>query len=95
MRRWLNKEYIIKRKMWTLLLESLIDSFICTILLYFCIAKYNSTIIELLNAISTNNLEITFSKIMFPIILIIISILKLGLYIINNGNVNSNKKKKK
>ena len=93
MKKWLNKEYVVKRKMWTLLFESVMDALIFTIILYFCVTKYNSVIIELLNNISANNSGFTFSKIMFPIILIIITMLKLGLYIISNGNNESKNKK--
>ena len=95
MKKWLNEEYIIKRKNWTLFLESLIESLVFTIVLYLCLTKYNSTIVEVLTSISTNNLAVYFSKIMFPLILIIISMLKIGLYIVNNGKVESNKKKRK
>lgn len=95
MKKWLNKEYVVKRKMWTLLFELVIEALFLTIILYFCITKYNSSIIEILNSISANNLGFAFSKIMFPIILIIIAMLKSGFYILSNGNVEVNKKKKK
>lgn len=95
MKKWLNKEYVVKRKMWTLLFESVMDTLIFTIILYFCVTKYNTTIIEILNSISANNLGYTFSIIMFPIILIIIAMLKLGLYMINNGKTEVKKKNKK
>ena len=93
MKKWLNKEYVVKRKMWTLLFESIIDALIFTIILYLCVTKYNSVIIESLNNISANNFGFTFSIIMFPIILIIITMLKLGLYIISNENNESKNKK--
>ena len=93
MKKWLNKEYTVKRKMWVILFESVMDSLIFAIILYFCVTKYNSAIVELLNSISTNNNGFTFTKIAFPIILIVILMLKLGLYILSNGN-NSSKKEK-
>ena len=93
MKKWLNKEYTVKRKMWTLLFETLIDALIFTMILYFCVTKYNTVIVDLLNNINENNIGFTFTKIMFPIILIIIATLKLGLYVINNSNINSKNKK--
>lgn len=95
MKNWLNKECVVKRKVWALLFESVIDTLIFTIILYLCVTNYNTFIIEILNSISNNNLEFTFSILMFSIILIIITMLKLGFYIVCNGNVEINNNKRK
>ena len=97
MKRWLNKEYLVKRKMWAILLEVVIDSIICAVLLYYFTTKYNSDIVRLLTSIDNNNLGSMFTKIMFPIILVIVTTIKIFNYIIGAtvSVEKSNKKKKK
>lgn len=92
MKEWLNKEYVVKRKMGVLLFEALMDSILFSIILYLLVSNYNSFIVELLNSISANNLEFLFIKIMFPFILIVIAMFKIGFYIVVNGNNNTNTK---
>ena len=70
MNKWLKKEHIIKKTNARLLSDILIGSIAWTILLYFVVTFCNEDIILILNSIKDNNVEVSFSFIMFPIILI-------------------------
>lgn len=95
MKKWLNEEYVIKRRMWVILLDILIETIIFSIILYFCVTKYNNNIVQMLNFISTNNFGLSFVKLSIPIILIIVCMIKFSSYIISKENVDKNLKKKK
>ena len=95
MKRWLTKEYIVRRKPWTLIIEAAIDAVILTIILFLGVTKYNTEIVELLASIRADDLGVTFARLMFPLILIMVTMFKLCLYIINDRNEEVNKKKKR
>ena len=95
MNNWLHKEYFVHRKIWGILLESLINALILTIIVYFCVTKYNDNIVRLLSIISNNNIGLVFAKTMFPIILIIVLMLNLLFYVTQNTKIISSKNKKK
>lgn len=95
MKKWLNEEYVIKRRMWVILLDILIETIIFSIILYFCVIKYNNNIVQMLNFISTNNFGLSFVKLSIPIILIIVCMIKFSSYIISKENVDKNLKRKK
>ena len=95
MKKWLNEEYVIKRRMWVILLDILIETIIFSIILYFCVTKYNNNIVQMLNFISTNNFGLSFVKLSIPIILIIVCMIKFSSYIISKENVDKNLKRKK
>ena len=95
MKKWLNKEYTFKKKVWVTLLEALLDSIILTAIFYYCVTKYNSNIVQLLNSISTNNNGFAVSKIMFLGILIIVTTIKLVVQTCGTEKVETSKKMKK
>ena len=95
MKKCLNEEYVIKRRMWVILLDILIETIIFSIILYFCVTKYNNNIVQMLNFISTNNFGLSFVKLSIPIILIIVCMIKFSSYIISKENVDKNLKRKK
>ena len=93
MKKFFNTEYIVKRKMWIILLEAVIDAIILTVMLYYCLSNYNQKIIEFLTSVSTNNMELTVSKVFFPILLIITAMIKLLRYVAS-GTIEKKTNKK-
>ena len=95
MKKWFNKEYTIRRKVWMILLEAFIDTLICTVIFYFSMTDYNSIISYILNVVKTYNIAFKFSIMFFPAFLIVIILFKFMYFVINNEKNNSKKKKKK
>lgn len=101
MKKWLTKEYIVKRKAWRLILETIIDTFIITLLIFISVTEYNTEIVELLSTISADNLGYAFAKIMFPVVLIMVTMFKVCLFMISDmaeerkKELNAENKKRK
>jgi len=87
-----------KKKVIGLFISSLICSFFCSFLLYLCLTEYNDFIVEFMKSVKENNLGLSVSLILYPVIVIISFMLYSGNYIVNSGydiSVKKTKKKKK
>ena len=80
----LKKEFIVKRNMKTILLTSIIDGVILSILSYIAITDYNEFLIDLLQAIAENNAAYEFSWIMLPCFIIVTLVVNLGFFTVND-----------
>ena len=94
MKKWLNKEYIIKRKISTLLVEVLLDAMLATLILYYCLTDFNSFIVEIFTFVSDNNVALKSCLVLFPAILIVVAIC-FAAYYVTVGKLTEGKTKNK
>lgn len=89
MKDWLCKEYVIKRKRWTVIIDVILESIIMGVLLYYLVKDCSDAIAWLFTEVSKNNAAFDFVWILMPIILITIAIVKFGFYVANDNNPKS------
>ena len=77
MTKWLKKEYIIKTKVWKIIMEIILYSIILTGALYYFLTQAD-TIIDLLTNINKDHIELQCALIIFPLILGIVICIVIG-----------------
>ena len=98
MKEWLCKEYVVKRKRWTVIIDVILESIIMGVLLYYLVKDCSDAIAWLFTEVSNNNAAFDFVWILMPFILITIAMVKFGFYVANdNGSISDllNTKKEK
>ena len=65
-----------------ILLEAAVSALIWCIVIYVGITKFNSTIVNLLVALEDSNGELAFVEWLFPIIFVVLGLIKIGDHII-------------
>lgn len=98
MKDWLCKEYVVKRKRWSVILDIIFESIIIGVLLYYLVKDCSDAIAWLFTEVSNNGTAFEFVWILMPIIVVIIAMFKFGFYITNdNGSISDllNTKKEK
>ena len=90
----LKKEYVIKRKLWNILLGGLLETIALSILFYIAVTDYNKEIVDIFVTISEKNIAYEVTQIMFPIFLIIVFTMKFADYLMNDKRLYEEEKLK-
>ncbi len=77
---------IIKKHGKKVLIDSVIGAFIATVIVYVIIGPYNTEFVNIMQGIAKDGSAFEVSLIMFPIILIVYLIIKLGRIVIEEKN---------
>ena len=96
MKKWLGEEHVIKRKNWTLIFESVLESLLFVGFIYFCCTDFNDMICNALKSFKTAGVSFGFFVFLFLILSVLISYAKVESHIINsseNGKKAKGKKK--
>ena len=74
----LKKEYVVKIKIWEMLLEVLLEAIALSLLFYIGVTEYNQVIVDILVTISESNVAYEATQIIFPVFIIMGLMIKLG-----------------
>lgn len=88
------KEIIKKIQMIQHIIKPIFYTIIMAFLMYYLVTDENETIINILNSIKENNNALDFVLILSPIILIVLSCIEIGKYIVNEAQLKDNVTKK-
>ena len=91
----LKKEFVVKRDVKKIILSSIIDALVISILFYIAITHYNEFLVKLLQAIAEKNIAYEVSWIMLPLIIIITIMINLGFFIANDEKTIEEAKKER
>lgn len=95
MKKWLNEEHVVKRKNWTLIFESVLESFFFVGFIYFCCTDFNDMICEALKSFKTVGVSFGFFVFLFLILSMLLSYTKVESHIINSSEKFKKAKSKK
>ena len=80
----LKKEFVVKRNIKKIIITSIIDAVVISILFYIAITQYNEFLVDLLRAIAEKNVAYEISWMMLPLIIIMTIMINLGFFITND-----------
>ena len=89
----LKKEFVVKRNVKKIMLASIIDALILSILFYIAIADCNEFLVKLLQAIAEKNAAYEVSWLMLPCLIIVTLIINLTFFIIHDETALEEAKK--
>lgn len=90
-----NKEIVVKRTLKMRWLDALLNGSVYTIILYFCLTKYNEDIVEFMRSVAENNLALQVTLILFPLIVFGTGFIWITSAIVNSDSTSAKKKNKK
>lgn len=85
MKDWLCKEYVVKRKRWSIIIDILLESIIVGWLLYCLLNDCSDAIAWFVTEVKERNTVLDTVYILMPIILVTIGMFKFGFYVCNDS----------
>ena len=80
MKEWLNKEYVVKRKIWDIAIEILLDTFISLSAVYYLLSECSIEIADILTQMHKAGAALDVVLISAPIVIMFIGFIKVGYY---------------
>lgn len=85
MKDWLCKEYVVKRKRWTVIIDIILESLIVGWLLYYLLFDCSDAIAWFVTEVKEKDVVLDTVYILMPIILVIIGMFKFVFYLCNDS----------
>lgn len=84
MKDWLCKEYVVKRKRWTIIIDIILESLIVGWLIYYLLFDCSDAIAWFVTEVKERDVVLDTVYILMPIILVTIGMFKFGFYLCND-----------